>query len=121
MAAHKAPLDLEQGATYRNSWVWKSGPKGAELPVDLTGAKAFAEIRPDLESETVILLLSTENGRIFLNEEPGKIRFLITDEDTAALSFDGATYDMFIEFADGSRVRRMAGSVSLTRRVTRSV
>ena len=121
MAAHKVPLKLEQGATYDNFWTWKSGPKGAEVPVDLTGAKAIAEFRPELESDVILLTLSTENGRIFLNEEPGKIRIHITDEDTAALTFDGCVYDLFIEFADGSRVRRMAGSVSLTKRVTRGV
>lgn len=119
MAAHKVPLKLDQGATYDNFWIWKTGPVGAEVPVVLTGAKAIAEIRPELESETVLLTLTTENGRIFLNEEPGKIRIVISDEDTAALSFDGAVYDLFIEFADGTRTRRMAGSVSLTKRVTR--
>ena len=121
MAAHKVPLKLEQGATYDNFWIWKSGPKGAEVPVDLTGAKAIAEFRPELESETVLLTLSTQNGRIFLNEDPGKIRIHITDEDTASMTFDGCVYDLFIEFADGTRVRRMAGPVSLTKRVTRSV
>lgn len=121
MAAHKVPLKLDQGATYDNFWIWKTGPKGAEVPVDLTGAKAIAEFRTELESETVLLTLSTENDRIVLNEEPGKIRFHIPDEDTAALTFDGCVYDMFIEFADGSRVRRMAGSASLAKRVTRGV
>ena len=120
MAAHKVPLKLDQGATYDNFWIWKTGPKGSEVAVDLTGARAIAEFRPELDSETVLLTLSTENGRVFLNEEPGKIRIVISDEDTAALSFDSCVYDLFIEFADGTRVRRMAGSVSLTKRVTRS-
>lgn len=121
MAAHKVPLKLDQGATYDNFWLWKTGPKGAEVPVNLTGAKAVADIRSELESPDVLLTLTTENGRIFLGEEPGKIRIVISDEDTAALSFDSATYDLFIEFADGTRVRRMEGPVSLTKRVTRSV
>lgn len=121
MAAHKVPLKLDQGATYDNFWIWKTGPKGAEVPVDLTGCSAVAHIRPELESATVLMELSTLNNRIKLNEEPGKIRIVITDEDTAALSFDSAVYDLFIEFADGSRVRRMAGSASLTKRVTRGV
>lgn len=121
MAAHKVPLKIDQGATYDNFWIWKSGPRGAEAPVDLTGAKAVAEFRPELDSSTILLTLSTENGRIFLNEAPGKIRIRIADEDTADMTFDGCVYDLFIEFADGSRVRRMAGTVSLTKRVTRGV
>ena len=119
MAAHKVPLKLEQGATYDNFWIWKSGPKGAEVPVDLVGCEARAHVRPDLESEDILLEMSTQNGRIVLGEEPGMIRIVITDEDTAALTFDSGVYDLFIDFPNGTAVRRMAGSVSLTKGVTR--
>ena len=119
MAAHKVPLKLDQGATYDNFWVWKSGPKGAEVPVDLVGCEARAQIRPELESSTVLLDLTTANGRIILGGVPGKIRILITDEDTAALTFDSAVYDLYIDFPNGTSIRRMAGSVSLTKAVTR--
>lgn len=119
MAAHKVPLKLDQGATYDNFWIWKTGPKGAEVPVDLVGCEARAQIRPELESATVLLELTTVNGRIVLGEEPGKIRIVITDEDTAALTFDSAVYDLYIDFPNGTSVRRMAGAVSLTKAVTR--
>lgn len=121
MAAHKVPLKLEQGATYDKFWIWKSGPKGEEEPVDLVGCEVRAQIRPELESSTVLLDLTTANGRIILGGAPGKIRILITDEDTALLTFDSAVYDLFIDFPDGSSVRRMAGPVALTRRVTRGI
>lgn len=119
MAAHKVPLKLDQGATYDNFWIWKTGPKGAEVPVDLVGCEARAQIRPELESATVLLELTTVNGRITLGEEPGKIRIVITDEDTAALTFDSAVYDLYIDFPNGTSIRRMAGPVSLTKAVTR--
>ena len=121
MAAHKVPLKLEQGATYDKFWIWKTGPTGAEVPVDLTGCTARAQIRPELESSTVLLDLTTVNGRIILGGVPGKIRILITDEDTALLTFDSAVYDLFIDFPDGSSVRRMAGPVALIKRVTRGI
>lgn len=121
MAAHKVPLKLDQGATYDNFWVWKTGPKGSEVPVDLAGCSAVAHIRAELESEDILLELSTANNRIKLNEEPGKIRFVISDEDTAALGFESAVYDLYIEFSNGTKVRRMAGPVSLTLSVTRDV
>ena len=119
MAAHKVPLKLDQGATYDNFWIWKTGPKGAEVPVDLVGCEARAQIRPELESEDVLLELTTTNGRIVLGGEPGMIRVVITDEDTAALTFDSAVYDLYIDFPNGTSIRRMAGSVSLTKAVTR--
>jgi hypothetical protein len=119
MAAHKVPIKLDQGATYDNFWVWKTGPKGAEVPVDLVGCEARAQIRPELESEDVLLELTTTNGRIALGGEPGMIRVVITDEDTAALTFDSAVYDLFIDFPNGTSIRRMSGSVSLTKAVTR--
>lgn len=119
MAAHKVPIKLDQGATYDNFWIWKTGPKGAETPVDLVGCEARAQIRPELESETVLLELTTANGRIVLGGEPGMIRVVITDEDTAALTFDSAVYDLFIDLPNGTSIRRMSGPVSLTKAVTR--
>ena len=65
------PIEIYQGQTFEDflEYTEEDG-----TPVDLTGCSAVAHIRPELESATVLMELSTLNNRIKLNEEPGKIR-----------------------------------------------
>lgn len=119
MPAHKVKLPIEQGATFDNTYTWKTGSRTAATPVDLTGCVARAQFRPEITSELVLLELTTENGRIELGGVDGTIRLRLSATDTAAITWADAVYDLEIEFADGRVVRRMAGAVSVSPEVTR--
>nr|WP_279088472.1 hypothetical protein [Comamonas thiooxydans] len=119
MPAHKVKLEIDQGATFDKTFTWKTGTKATAVPVDLTGCKARAQIREELQSEPVLLELTTENQRIVLGGPTGEIRFLVNATDTAALDWYTGVYDLEIEFPDGKVVRRMAGSVVVSPEVTR--
>lgn len=120
MPAHKVKLEIDQGATFDKKFTWMTGVnKAAAVPVDLTSCKARAQFREELESETVLLELTTENQRIVLGGTSGDIHLLINATDTAAMTWTTGVYDLEIEFPDGTVVRRMAGPVVVSPEVTR--
>ena len=119
MPAHKLPLKIDQGATYDKVLTWKTGTKAAAVPVDLTGCTARAQIRSEIDSPIVLLELTTENGRIHLGGPAGTIRILIDATTTAAIDWESGVYDLEIVFAGGRVDRRLAGSVSVSKEVTR--
>ena len=61
----KLKLTIYQGATFRKRLTWK-GPLPAQTPIDLTGCTARMQVRPEVESSTVLLELTTANGGITL-------------------------------------------------------
>lgn len=119
MPAHKVPLKFEQGATFNEPYTWKAGPPKGAVPVDLTGCTARAQVRPEISSPIVLLELTTENGGIELGGITGTIRLRVSAATTAAFDWDAGEYDLEIVFPDGTVVRRMAGSVSVSPEVTR--
>ncbi|KGG90958.1 hypothetical protein P245_14400 [Comamonas thiooxydans] len=122
MPAHKVKLEIDQGATFDKTFTWMTGTdKANAAPVDLTGCKARAQFREELESDVVLIGLSTENGRIVLGGVEGTIRLFISAADTAAMNWQSAVYDLEIEFPNGTVIRRMAGSVVVSPEVTRGL
>ncbi len=121
MPAHKFKLEIDQGATYDKVVTWKAGAKAATAaPVDLTGCKARAQIRAEVDSPDVLLALTTENGRIELGGPAGTIRILIDAATTAEITWESGVYDLEVVFPGSGRVvRRMAGSVLVSKEVTR--
>lgn len=120
MPAHKLNLKLDQGATFDKVLTWKTGAKASlAVPVDLTGCTARSQIRAEVESEVVLLELTTENGRIQLGGPTGTIRILIDATTTAAINWESGVYDLEVVFPEGRVDRRLAGSVSVSKEVTR--
>ena len=119
MPAHKVPLKIEQGATFDRTYTWKAGLAKTAAPVDLTGCTALAQFRTSAESDAVLFSLSTADGRIALGGASGTIRFLIPATDTSTIGWEEAVYDLNITFPDGTVVRRMAGTVAVSKGVTR--
>ncbi|MFT4041218.1 MAG: hypothetical protein QM692_23755 [Thermomicrobiales bacterium] len=120
MPAHTVHLHIEQGATFDRTWTWKTGtPPATPTVVDLTGCVARAQMRATLESDDILLALTTENGRIVLGGTAGTIQIVIDADTTAAIDWTDAVYDLEIVFADGTVVRRMQGSVCVSPGVTR--
>ena len=116
--AVKQPLEIEQGATFKFKINWFQDDE--ITPVDLTNYTARMQIRSEVTSTTVLLELTTENGRITLNGASGVIDLYVSATDTAALAFTAGVYDL--ELVDGSNsdvYRLMYGLIEVSPEVTR--
>lgn len=121
-----APSDVEitiyQGATFRHSFTWKSGPTEATaLPVDLTGAVARAQIRETYASATAIANLTTENGGVILGGSAGTVTLYLSATATAAFPTPAkpVRWDLEIVWPDGDVVRLLEGQAMISPEVTR--
>jgi hypothetical protein len=117
MAAFKVPFKILQGETYNEVVTWKTGTPAT--PVDLTGCTARLQVRPTIDSATALLSLTTENGGLVLGNNLGTVRRIISAAATAAFSWDSGVYDLEIIFPDGTVRRLLAGTVSVSKEVTR--
>lgn len=114
----KKNLKIIQGATNRFKYIWKTGPVDAPVPVDLTGATAKAQFRATIDSSTVLLELTTENGGIVLGGIDGTIELIISPELTEGATWKSALYDLEI-YLSTDTIRFTQGSATLVFEVTR--
>lgn len=117
MAAFKLKLEIDQGATFDKTVTWKTGDPAT--PVNLTGCIARSHFRSALESPDILMELTTANNRIQLGGTAGTIRLRIEATDTAAITWDSAVYDLEIEFPDGTVERKLKGTVTVSKEITR--
>jgi tRNA threonylcarbamoyladenosine modification (KEOPS) complex Pcc1 subunit len=66
------------------------------VAIDLTGYSATLKVRETLESETVLLTLTTANSKIAINAAAGKITIIISATDSAALPIGRLVYDLLL-------------------------
>ena len=117
MAASKLNLPIvEKGATYRHTLFWKDS---SNVAIDLTGCTAKLQVRESVDSESVIVELSTENDRIIIDPELGKIDLFISDEDTTVLDGFGGVYDLEVYLSNGDTTRLIEGRMTFKPEVTR--
>lgn len=110
-------LVIDQGATLVQRFVWHDAN---DVPVPLTDYTARMQVRPSIESETVTLELTTENGRISLGGVNGTIDLLVQAADTAALEPGDYVYDLeMVETVGGIVTRLVWGDAVVTAEVTR--
>lgn len=109
-------LLIYQGSTYDKRWTWKSN----EVPVDLSSAAIKAQARPAPQAGLSYLEMTTENGQIVIYDAAaGTFGIYLTAEQTAALNFNKAVYDLEIHWASGLVQRLIHGEIILSREVTR--
>lgn len=97
MTAALKDLTVEVAARYELRVTWMTGPEGAQTPKPLTGAKAYLQVRKKVGSP-VLIDLTSDGGDIFIEEEPGQIRAVMTPAQTLLL--DGvrsAAYDLLVD------------------------
>jgi tRNA threonylcarbamoyladenosine modification (KEOPS) complex Pcc1 subunit len=116
MSAAYFDFKIEQGATFYQPLVWKDG-NGAL--VNLTGYTARMQIRKTVKSDTTILSLTTENGRITLGGAAGTILLQVSATDTAALVACCGVYDLELQASNGNVVRLLEGEIEISKEVTR--
>lgn len=108
-------LDIHQNASFNQSFVWKTGVD--QTPVNLTGCSAVMEIRDS--KDTLILTLSTLNGKIVLGTTDGKVEIKLSKTDTSSLVEGNYSYDLMIDFTNGDRKKLLEGLVSVQPSVTK--
>ena len=107
-------IQILQGETFHKEIVWRD--KSGNI-VDLTGYSAKMQIRTAKTGGTVIVELSTVNGKIVIDSNH-LITLTIPSEDTAYMNFVGsAVYDL--ELMKNSVVKRLIqGTATLDLGVT---
>lgn len=114
MAAGLYNFTIEQGATFRRTITWHD--------VDLTGFTARLHARRQIPDTDTVLDLASGNELTITPDNPdpdSTIEIELTDEETAALDFDTAHYDLELESAGGEVTRLLYGVITLSREVTR--
>jgi hypothetical protein len=116
MAAGKYDFYIEQGATFNRTIVWKDS---SEDPVNLTGYTARMQVRKTVNSDTTILSLTTENGKIALGGALGTITLTLAPADTETLESFCGVYDLELKSGSDFVTRLLEGQVTISREVTR--
>jgi hypothetical protein len=88
-------------------------------PVNLAGYTARMHIRQALTSTTTLLELTTENGRIAIDETNYVITLTITAADTEDLTFASAVYSLELVSGSGAVTTLLEGTVKLNKEITR--
>lgn len=118
MAAGIYNFTIEQGVTFRR--VWTVYDENGD-PIDLTGFTARMQIRPEVESATVMVALTTSNGGLTLGGDSGEIEVYMSDTTTSSVETEGY-YDLEIisPSPDFEVTRVLKGKVRLDAEVTRA-
>lgn len=117
MPAAKVDIEIPQGGKFIFSVQAKSG--SPPLPMDLSGFSGRMQIRPTIESTTILVDATTANGMISINGPVGIATVIIGGDVTAAYTWTTGHYDLEV-FNSASNVFRIAqGFASLSKEVTR--
>jgi hypothetical protein len=107
----------DRGSTMSRTFLWKDP---AKKPIHLAGYTARMQVRPTIDSETVILELTTENNRIELGETDGSVVLYIDADTTEDLEPDKYIYDLELIAPASERVYKLCyGNFVVRSEVTR--
>ena len=111
-------LAIEQGATFKVIFQWTDANN---TPINITGYSARSQIRPTIESATVMVDATIANGKLSIVNPAtdGKVQLLLSATDTAALASGTAVWDLELVAGDGTVTRLLQGSVTISPEVTR--
>ena len=108
---------IEQGTTIRRTFTFKDS---TGTPINLSGNTAVMQIRPEVDSATAMVTLTTSNNGITLGGATGEIEIYITNVQTSAMTSDGV-YDLELtNIASGDVTRVLKGKIRLDPEVTRA-
>lgn len=115
MTAITYDLFIEQGSAFTKTFIWKDD---TGEPIDLTNSSARMQIRPSVSSDTVLLELTTGNGRITLGGTAGTITLNLGATVTATMT-KGGVYDLELVQSADEVDRFLEGTVTISKEVTR--
>lgn len=110
-------IEIEEGMHYTIPLTYRD--ETTNLPVNVTGYSAELEIRLTFGDPSILLTLSTGNGRIILGGVGGAIdiNFLPADTDQSQLytSWTRAAYDLVVTDTFGKKKKILKGFVTISR------
>jgi tRNA threonylcarbamoyladenosine modification (KEOPS) complex Pcc1 subunit len=80
-----------QGSTFSRTVMWLDP---AKKPIHMNGYTARMQVRTSVDSDTVVIELSTENGRITLGNTDGTVNLRIAAEDMINIPSAQYVYDL---------------------------
>lgn len=86
-------------------------------PINLAGVTGRLQVRATVGDPVPLLELSTVNGGLVI-DGPGLLRLHLSAEDSAALEWTVARYDLELTFSDGTVTRYAEGEVKVSQEVT---
>lgn len=113
----KRKLIVIKGATFNPGWTWMA----AGAPVNLTGCTARLQVRDSVESDVVLLDLTTENGGIVLGGAAGTIDLWVGATETTTFTWDSGVWALEIQYPTGADYvdRLIEGSIVVSPEVPR--
>jgi len=106
-------ITVYKGTTFQLSPVWKVD----NLPVDLTGYSTKMQVRQFTDS-SVLVELSTANGRAVISAGLGQIALTLTATETAALAANTYQYDLNLTSPSGYVYKILQGAFVVNDSVT---
>ena len=123
MAAGIYNFTIEQGTTFRRTFKYKSSTGD---PISLENHEIRMQIRKTVESSTSELSITESSGNgtpatsfDVSTTNTNEFDLIISKEDTAAMSFNTAVYDIEIQDTSGNVTRLLQGKIKLSKEVTR--
>jgi hypothetical protein len=125
MSCARAKINLTacEGATFDQSFVWKTGEEEAE--VDLTGYAGTCHIRERINSDEIILTLANDIGVVIKDQETdtGGYQLYIAPDDLAGICPNHQkrtlVYDLRLTAPDGTIRLQQYGNFNIEPAVTR--
>lgn len=108
-------LEIEEGADWSDE-ILIVDANGA--PIDLTGYTAQSDIKRSADDDTVLIEMSTANGRIVITPSTGSIMRVLTAVETTGLTWRNAVHDLIVISAMGVVTRICAGPVIYNQAIT---
>jgi hypothetical protein len=107
----------DQGATFSRAIMLKSP---AKKPVPIPNYTAWMEVKPSASSTEVTLSLTTENSRIAILPNEGRVDLKVSAEDMSALTAGSYVYDLELTDTDsGSVTRILQGKFTIRPEITK--
>lgn len=116
MAAAQYDFEIEQGTTVIKPFIWKDST-GA--PVNLTGFTARMQVRATIGAVEPLVSATTENSKLQIIPEEGKVILVLSAEETAAFQWKRGRYDLELVQDNGTVFRLLKGVISISLEVTR--
>lgn len=118
MKPAKVSIVIYQGSTFQKYFTWKAGDPA--LPVNITGYTIRCQFRSKQSSPDVLLEFTIANSKVVIVDAiGGHFMLTLTAEETAAIEFKSAVYDIEVVSPGGYVTRLIEGSVSVSPEITR--
>lgn len=113
-------IEIEENSDYTFSVMYSD--ETTNLPIDITGYSALLQVRMSFGSDSILLELSSVNGRIALNGASGFIDVTFLPQDTNRYNqgsgWTSGAYDLILTDTGNKKKKLLKGFVTVARSST---